>query len=137
MTDDSARPRIDKADGIRSQSEDLRVSIRVRPPHRHRCAEHDDRRDQERGRHEKTPVVELPARERLPLDRRGGGLGELAAGCISLVRRFCERSREDNVERFGKVRPDVGESRRRLVQVCEDDRELALTVERPLPARHS
>ena len=43
---------------------------------------------------------------------------------------FGERCREDLVERFGQVWPELGEARRRLVQVSEDDRELAVARER-------
>src|SRR2546423_14853390 len=76
---------------------------------------------------------EDPARpERLALECCASGSGQFAACRIPVVRRFGERRREDRVERSGQIWSSLGQTRRRLVQMREDDRELALTVERPL-----
>ena len=71
------------------------------------------------------------ARDSFPFERAPRGIDELAAGRVPLVRRLRQRGREDGVERLRELGPHLGEARRRLVQVGEDDRQLALALERP------
>jgi hypothetical protein len=54
---------------------------------------------------------------------------ELAAGRVAVVRRLRERRRHELVERRVQLGPHVGRSRRRLVQVREDDRQLGVAGE--------
>ena len=61
---------------------------------------------------------------------RGGG--ERAARAVALVRLLRERARDDAVPGGRQLGPQLGQPRRRLVQVREHDRQLALALERPL-----
>ena len=55
---------------------------------------------------------------------------ELSAGLIALVRRLRERDLEHRVERGGQLGPQVGNPGRRIVEMCKEDGQLALPVER-------
>ena len=74
-----------------------------------------------------------PGHDRPSLQRGSRSLDQLAAGRVPLGGRLRERGREHVVECRGELGPEFGETRRRLVQVSEDHRELALAVERPTP----
>ena len=63
---------------------------------------------------------------------RPAGRNELAAARVSLIWLLGERGRDQVVERLRQLRPQVGDVRRRVVQVGVDEREVALALERPL-----
>ena len=101
-----------------------RGSGRKEPPDRR-----NGRSEHRQGRDE-SPAARSPPGEHLPGEGRTGGLDQLAAGRVPVVGRLRERGREDAVEGLRKLGPEIGQERRRLVQVGEHDRELALAVER-------
>ena len=110
------------------------MSASATPP-RGRRSRRPPRRARRRRREEAAAAADAAAHEALPSCRRMRSRHQLAAGRVAVVGRLRERSREDVVERRRQLGPHVGEPRRRLVQVREDDRELALAVERPLPGK--
>ena len=67
-----------------------------------------------------------------PRDAAVAAAHQFAARGVPLIRILRQCGRKDVVERIRELRPEIREARRRLVQVCEDDRELALAIERPL-----
>src|SRR5947209_3354425 len=81
--------------------------------------------------YERSPA-EPARRERLAPRCGASGPGEFAARRVPVVRRLREGRREDRVECSGQIRSSLGQTRRRLVQMSEHDRELALPVKRPL-----
>ena len=66
------------------------------------------------------------------LDRSVGGTAELTRCPVAVTRRLRHRGSDDVVERSRELGPDIRQPRRRLVQVGEDDREVALTLVRTL-----
>ena len=84
---------------------------------------------QHSGRDQEAPPANPAPRERPPLQGRTRGGRQLAAGRVAVVGSLGQRSREYAVELLGQLGPELGDARRRLVQVREDDRELTLAVE--------
>jgi len=89
------------------------------------CGEHD-------GTGNEQPPEGPARRERLALRCCASGAGQFAARRVPVIWRFREGRREDRVERSGQIRSSLGQTWRRLVQMREHDRQLALPVERPL-----
>ena len=81
------------------------------------------------------PTPRLPPREDPPAQRGPGGGGKLATRGVTVGGVLRECDGEHVVERRREVRPYVGELGRRLVEVCEDDRELGVTLVRARPGQ--
>src|SRR5262249_30808711 len=90
-----------------------------------RCRRQDERRDD--GDHAAAPAV---PRHDLACHGRARGVHELATRRVSVFRRLRKRRLEDRVERSRKLGSQVRDGRRRIVEVCEENRQLALAVER-------
>ena len=108
-----------------SESERDKLLAQVKPVagdgrHEQRCADE----------HE-APTTNLWTRERLPAQGRPRSFRQLAAGRVALLRGLRQGGSKNAVEGVRELGPDIGESGRRFVEVGEDDRELALAVERP------
>ena len=127
---DPAGPRVDEVECARRERQGRPLGRR-RPG----VVRRDQDRRRERGEHgggqrEERDSATSPAAEDASFERGLSGADELAAGRVPLGRRLGERRLEDGVERGGQVCAVVGELRRRIVQVREDHRQLALAVER-------
>src|SRR5262249_27994275 len=134
VRDDSVRSCVDETQGAGPQrnrrSGDGPI---VRAARRNNAHDSGPREDQRGGACEQQRAsAEPPARERPALQCGRGSLGKFAAAREAVVWRFRQGGCEDLVEGVRKLRPQIRDPWRRLVQVREDDRQLTLAIERPL-----
>ena len=87
-------------------------------------------RDQERPHAGNRPAGRAGDLRHLHGERLAGFGNQLATGRETVVRCLGERLLDDRVNRVGKIGAKAGHERRRLLQVREDDLELAVALER-------